>query len=204
VRLLEKGTSVAFEERDVWATDKPGRLASRSVFASFSEVNGHWAGIDGASSQLYEAKGGTVVEQTTKLAVGGTVVSDLKLTRKPGGKYAYEGKQGDQALSGTFATHDSITSEASRAQRVRAWLAGKAPSARFFGYDEFENAKGPTDVVFTRDGDAQDGKAKVLVETHGAKVSKLHCTLGADGLCESLDDAGGAFRETRLFVRGTL
>jgi hypothetical protein len=202
VRLMEKAGSIAFEERDVWPAEKAGRFVARSIFASYTELNGQWTGIDGASSQVYEAKGGSVVEQTTRLAVGGAIVSDLKLTRKAAGKYAYEGKQGDHALSGTFATKSPITSEASRAERLKAWLGGKATEARFFAYDEFENAKGATDVVFTR-GDGA-GSGKVMVETRGEKVQKMLCTLGADGLCDSLDDAEGGFRETRLFVRGTL
>jgi hypothetical protein len=202
VRLLEKGTSVAFEERDVWQGDKPGQMTSRSVFATYMEMEGRWTGVDGASSQVYEAKGGNVIAQTTKLAVGGTLVFDSTLTRKGPGKYAYEGKQGNESLSGTFATKTPITSDASRASRVRAWFAGKAASVHFQSYDELDNAKAPMDVLVTR-AEAQGGKAKVIVETHGTKVSKSQCTLDGDGLCETLETQDGS-KETRLFVRGTL
>ena len=47
-------------------------------------------------------------------------------------------------------------------------------------------------------------KAKVVVETRGTKVSKAECTLAEDGLCETVDGDGGAYKETRIFVRGTL
>jgi hypothetical protein len=199
IRLLEKGTSVAFQERQIWSTDKPGQLASRSTFAGFIEIEGHWVGIDGASDETYESKGGAVIEKTTALAAGGTLISRFKLTRKRGGEYAYEGKRQGESLSGTFATKTPITTESSRAGQVRAWLGGHANETRFVSYDETENAKGAIDIVYKREA----GRA-VTVETRGAKVSTVRCTFDSNGFCENQDDATDGSRETRLFVRGAL
>ena len=158
-----------------------------------------WLGIDAVERETYENKGGAVLDKTAAFAVAGTLVSDIKLTRKGPGEYAYEGKQKDVPLNGTFKTPLPITSQASRAKQVRAWLSGKSDETRFATYDEMENAKGPLDVVFKRTG----GRT-VTVETHGAKLTTVKCTVDTNGMCESEDEAEEGSRETRLFVRGTL
>jgi hypothetical protein len=200
IRLLEKGTSVAYQEREIWSTDKPGQLAARSTFAGFIEVEGHWVGVDGASDETYESKGGAVVEKTTALAAAGTLVSKVKLTRKRSLEYAYEGKVHGESLKGTFATKTPITSDSSRAAQVHSWLAGRASETRFLGYDETENAKGAIDVVYKREA----GGRGATVETRGAKVSTVRCTFDSNGFCENQDDAADGSRETRLYVRGAL
>jgi hypothetical protein len=200
VRLLQKGSVVGLQERDIWKTDKAGQLAARTLFASFLEIEGHWVGLDGLSNETYEKKGGAVIEKTSALSVGGTAVIESKLTRKGSGEYAYEGKQKGEDLHGTFATKGPITSEASRAAQVRAWLSGHSTQTRFLSYDEMENAKGPIDVVYKRDASA----GKVTVETRGAKVSSVRCTFDANGFCEDEADVEEDGSEKRLFVKGSL
>jgi hypothetical protein len=200
VRLLQKGAIVGVQERDIWSTDKPGQLAARTLFASFLEIEGHWVGLDGLSNETYEKKGGAIVEKSSALAVGGTVVIESKLTRKHSGEYSYEGKQKGEELHGTFATNAPITSEASRASQVRAWLSGRSNETRFLSYDEMENAKGPTDIVYKRDS----GTGKATVETRGAKTSSVRCSFDANGICVDQADVEEDGHEKRLFVRGSL
>jgi hypothetical protein len=199
VQFLEKDGMVAFEELDLWDAKKPGQAVARKIFGSFAQLQGHWFGADGMSARTYEVKGGAIIEDTTTFAVAGNVFSKLKLTRKQPGTYAVEGKRGDDAVDVTFPSKTPITDETSRAKQIKEWLRGKAPEAHFVAYDDQENLKAPTDVVYKRTG---DDPAKVTIETHGAKPSTTTCTLDANGFCERSGDPSDSSRKTRLFVRG--
>jgi hypothetical protein len=200
VRLHELGTGNAYVELDVFEGDKPGQSVSRSFFSGYVKVKGQWLGVDGASSETYETRGGAVLDKTTAFYVAGTRISEVKLTRTHPGEYAYKGTVHDADVDGTFKSRSPITTDASRAAQVRSWLSGRKSEARFETYDELENAKGTIGVVFKREA----GRT-VTVETLGAKTSTHRCTIDAQGLFESEEEPGAeGTRETRLFGRGTL
>jgi hypothetical protein len=199
VRVLEKGTSRIFLERDVFDTDKSGQLTARDIVAGFIEADGGWLGLDGISNETFESRSGAVIEKTSALAFAGRVVSEVKLTRKRPLEYAYEGKQKDGPIQGTFHTKASITTTASRAAQLRSWVSGRGVETRFLAYDELENVKGATELVVRR----AEGRT-VTFETRGAKVETSRCAVDANGLCENeiTDDDGS--HDRRLFSRGSL
>ncbi len=192
-------TKVGYVEQALWKNPAKGEHLEAHTSHIIPKAGANFSVIDTIRTVTTDTAA-VLIEDISVVVVDNQIGTQLRLASEDGGKtYTYQGTVNGEALEGSFAAKQPLTTELGRARRYAAKAGGgPAGEQRFASYEPNVNPKDATEVIYRKDA-ATPGQLEV-----GAAEPLVKVRVDEHGLFERTEFPIGktAMICTRAFARG--